>query len=175
MEVGALRKQMAQVTSKSGALEARLEDVKGRVRHNNVHLLRFLERAESCTVEVFLEHIRDVLQPVGLSCVFVVERAHRALVAPPRPGAPPGAIIARLLNYRDRDCNLRAARETDNVLLENHKISIYADYTNKVQTSRKGFMEVKAKLRAMNIRYMLLYPAHLKVISGGKSHFFDRP
>ncbi|KAJ1092278.1 hypothetical protein NDU88_005389 [Pleurodeles waltl] len=106
--------------------------------------------------------------------VFVVERAHRASVAPHRPGAPPRAIIARLLNYKDRDCVLRAGRMSERAVFENCKISIYPDYTNKVQTSRKGFMEVKAKLRAMNVRYMLLYSARLKVISGGKSHFFDR-
>ncbi|KAJ1126198.1 hypothetical protein NDU88_004606 [Pleurodeles waltl] len=46
--------------------------------------------------------------------------------------------------------------------------------TNKVQSSRKGFLEVKAKIRAMNIRYMLLYTAGLKVLSGGRSHFFKR-
>ncbi|KAJ1117900.1 hypothetical protein NDU88_006096 [Pleurodeles waltl] len=107
--------------------------------------------------------------------VFVVEPAHRALVAPPHPGEPPTAIIARLLNYNNRDCILRAARESERKIFENCKISIYPDYTNKVQTSRKGFMEVKVKLRAMNVSYMLLYPARLKVISGGKSNFFNRP
>ncbi|KAJ1206324.1 hypothetical protein NDU88_001731 [Pleurodeles waltl] len=45
----------------------------------------------------------------------------------------------------------------------------------QTESSRKGFMEVKAKLRAMNVRYMLLYSARLKVISGGRSHFFNRP
>ncbi|KAJ1207863.1 hypothetical protein NDU88_003253 [Pleurodeles waltl] len=44
--------------------------------------------------------------------VFVVERAHKALVAPPRPGTPQRAIIARLLNYKDRYCILRAAQES---------------------------------------------------------------
>ncbi|KAJ1209477.1 hypothetical protein NDU88_004855 [Pleurodeles waltl] len=43
------------------------------------------------------------------------------------------------------------------------------------KVGRKGFMEVKAKLHAMNVRYMLLYPARQKVISRGKSHFLDRP
>ncbi|KAJ1109402.1 hypothetical protein NDU88_006763 [Pleurodeles waltl] len=71
----------------------------------------------------------------------------------------------------------RTARseESDKALYENCKISIYPDYTNKVQNSRKGFMEVKAKLRAMSIRYMHLYPARLKVLSGGKAHFFEGP
>ncbi|KAJ1190331.1 hypothetical protein NDU88_007069 [Pleurodeles waltl] len=111
--------------------------------------------------------------PVGR--VFVVERAHRAVVVPPRPGAPAKAIIAHLLKYKDRNCVLRAARESYKAIYENCKISIYPDYTKKVQGSRKGFMEVKAKLQAMNIRYMLLCPARLKVISGGRSHFFERP
>ncbi|KAJ1218922.1 hypothetical protein NDU88_006493 [Pleurodeles waltl] len=67
------------------------------------------------------------------------------------------------------------ARESERAVFENCKISIYPDYTNKVQTPRKGFMELKAKLRAMNVTYMLLYLACLKVLSGRKSHFFDRP
>ncbi|KAJ1188357.1 hypothetical protein NDU88_005118 [Pleurodeles waltl] len=149
-------------------METRLEDSEGRCRWNSVCLLGFLECAEGSTVESFVEQwIRDVLQPVGLSTVFGVERAHRALVAPPRHRAPPRAIVARLLNYKDRDCTLLTARETNRAVFENCKISISSDYTNKVQSS--------GKLCTMNIRYMLLYPARLKVISGGKSQFFDHP
>ncbi|KAJ1177680.1 hypothetical protein NDU88_002932 [Pleurodeles waltl] len=57
----------------------------------------------------------------------------RAYVAPPRPGATRRAIVARLLNYRDYV--LRAARDSDKAVFENGKISIYPDYTNKVQNS----------------------------------------
>ncbi|KAJ1149081.1 hypothetical protein NDU88_001899 [Pleurodeles waltl] len=46
---------------------------------------------------------------------------------------------------------------------------------NNVQTFRKRFLEVKAKLCAMNITYMLLCPARLKVLSGSKSHLFEHP
>ncbi|KAJ1186068.1 hypothetical protein NDU88_002853 [Pleurodeles waltl] len=108
-EVGMLQKQMVQATSAVGRLEARLEDAEGRSRRNHVRLLGFPERAEGSATESFFENwIRDVLQPTGLSRVFVVEHA---LVAPPWPGAPPRAINARLLNYKDRDCVLRAAQE----------------------------------------------------------------
>ncbi|KAJ1168354.1 hypothetical protein NDU88_000280 [Pleurodeles waltl] len=175
-EVGTLRSQVAQATSTVGRLEERLGDAEGRSRRNNIRLLGFWERAEGLAVESFVESwIKDVLQLVGLCRMFVVEHAHRALVAPPQPGAPPRAIFTRLLNYKEWDCILRTARESARVIYENCKISIYPDYTNKVQNSRKGFMEFKAKLRAMNIRFMLLYPAHLKVLSGGKSYFFERP
>ncbi|KAJ1191558.1 hypothetical protein NDU88_000874 [Pleurodeles waltl] len=172
-EVGSLRKQMVQVNSTVGRLEARLENTEGRSHRNNIHLPGFDKRAEGAKVEGFVESwIKDVLQPAGLSRVFVVERAQRSLVAPPHPGVPPSAIIAQLLNYKDRDCILKAAHESERAFFEKCKIFLYPDYTNKVQTSRKGFMEVKAKLRATNIRYMLLHPACLKVISGGKSYFF---
>ncbi|KAJ1087705.1 hypothetical protein NDU88_000870 [Pleurodeles waltl] len=125
-------------------------------------------------VEAFVENwIRDVLQPAGLSQVFLVERAHRELVAPPQPGVPLRAIIARLLNYRD--CVLREARDSDKAVFENGKISIYPDYTNKVKNSRNSFWEVKAKLHAMNIRYMLLYAVRLKLLSGGRSNSFAQP
>ncbi|KAJ1208513.1 hypothetical protein NDU88_003898 [Pleurodeles waltl] len=113
-EVVSLRKQMVQVNSTVGRLETRLQDAEGRSRLNNIRLLVFPERAEGAKVEVFVDSwIKDELQPVGLSRVFVVEQAHRALVTPPRPGAPPRAISARLLNYKNRDCILREACESE--------------------------------------------------------------
>ncbi|KAJ1164768.1 hypothetical protein NDU88_005202 [Pleurodeles waltl] len=76
-EVGTLRKQMAQAGSTVGRLEARLEDAEGRSRLNNIRLLGFPERSGETMVKAFVEYwIRDVLQPVGLSRVFLVERAH---------------------------------------------------------------------------------------------------
>ncbi|KAJ1207964.1 hypothetical protein NDU88_003354 [Pleurodeles waltl] len=139
-EVGALRKQIVQATSTLRRLEAGLEDTERRSRQNNVRLLGFPECAEGSAMEFFVANwIRDVLQPTGLSRVFVVERAHRALVAPPRPGEPPRAIIARLQKYEDLDCVLRAIRDWDKALYKNCKISSCPDYTNNVQSSRKGF------------------------------------
>ncbi|KAJ1096135.1 hypothetical protein NDU88_001279 [Pleurodeles waltl] len=70
------------------------------------------------------------------------------------------------LNNTPRRCSCHSAR---------HGPGGARGCSGYVRDHRKGFMKVKAKLRAMNIRYMLLYRSHLKVISGGKSHFFDRP
>ncbi|KAJ1109432.1 hypothetical protein NDU88_006793 [Pleurodeles waltl] len=98
-------------------------DSEGRSQQNNMRFLGFPERVEGSMVETFVEQwIRDVLQPVGLSRVFVEEHVHRALVSPPRPGAPPRAIIACLLNYKDRDCILRTAHETDWAVFENEAV-----------------------------------------------------
>ncbi|KAJ1185767.1 hypothetical protein NDU88_002554 [Pleurodeles waltl] len=174
LEMGNLWRQVEVVTSKNRTFEAWIEDAEGKSRRNNVRLLDFPERAEGVSTEKFVENwIRSTLQPKGLSSLFTIDREHHALVAHPKPGAPPRAIIAHILNYKV--CVLPVARETNSACIENQKISIYPDYTSKVQTSRKGFMEVKVKLRTMGIRYMLLYPTRLCVISEGKSHFFDIP
>ncbi|KAJ1167114.1 hypothetical protein NDU88_007507 [Pleurodeles waltl] len=117
------------------------------------------------TSEVVLDPLRGILRGV-----FMVERAQG-----PGSTSSTRAIIAQLLNYKDRNCILWAAQESNRAVFENGKISNYPDCTNKVQTSRKGFMKVKAKLCAMNIRCMLLYLARLKVLHGGKSQFFERP
>ncbi|KAJ1144461.1 hypothetical protein NDU88_010759 [Pleurodeles waltl] len=83
-EVGALRKQMVQPNSMVRRLEASLEDAEGCSLRNNIRLMGFLEREVGSATETFVENwIKDVLQPVGLSRVFVIEQAHGALVAPP--------------------------------------------------------------------------------------------
>ncbi|KAJ1110708.1 hypothetical protein NDU88_008056 [Pleurodeles waltl] len=65
-------------------------------------------------------------------------KVHQALVTPRRPGAPPRAIIARILIYKDRDCILHAACEMDTARFENHRIFIYPDDTTRVLVSRKS-------------------------------------
>ena len=52
---------------------------------------------------------------------------------------------------------------------------IFPDYSRAVQSRRRSFEEVKQKLRTMNLQYMLLFPARLKVIYHSKTLFFDSP
>ena len=52
---------------------------------------------------------------------------------------------------------------------------IFPDYSRAVQQRQRSFKEVKQKLRAMNLQYMLLFPARLKVIYQSKTLFFDVP
>ena len=175
-EVSQLKQQVNQMSFLTGALDARVEDVKGHSRHNNIRLLDFPKRAEGLSVEAFLEKwVQQSLRPSGLTPQFIIDRAHRALGPMLVAGAPPRTLIARIFNYRDRDAILRAARESAVQQFENHNISIYPDYTQRVQESCKSCLEVKMKLQEMDIKYMLLYPAKLCVKHAGKSHFFEYP
>lgn len=65
-------------------------------------------------MDLFLEDlILNHLKPKRLSSMFTIERAHRAPIPRPEPVAPPRTIIAKILNYRDRDVIFQAGnRET---------------------------------------------------------------
>ena len=45
----------------------------------------------------------------------------------------------------------------------------------QVQKARKTYEAVKIKLRAMCLKYMLMFPAKLKVLHDGRAHFFSTP
>ncbi|KAJ1141776.1 hypothetical protein NDU88_008104 [Pleurodeles waltl] len=111
----------------------------------------------------------------AFSKMLVVERAHRALVAKPPPGAPPRPIVARLLHYRDRDTALRLSHEKHPLQFGGNEISIYPDSTIAVQEAHKKYATVKQKMRQAHISYAMLYPARLKITHNGRHMIFVMP
>ncbi|KAJ1084127.1 hypothetical protein NDU88_004280 [Pleurodeles waltl] len=143
-EVANLKRQMAAMSTTVVELGRRAEDTASRSRRKNVWVLGFPEKVECLSNEFFLENrIRSVLYPQGLSDIFVMEPAHRAF-----EGAPQGHLT-KVLNYRDRDCILRTAREQEVPHYESFVITIFPDYTKFVQEQRKSFIAAKQKLRVM--------------------------
>ncbi|KAJ1188861.1 hypothetical protein NDU88_005618 [Pleurodeles waltl] len=87
------------------------DEAEGRSRRNNVRFIGFPEKIELPNAEAFLERwLRENIFTKDLPPLLIVERAHRVPGGPPRPGAPPRPLIARLLNYRDRDQVLKNFR-----------------------------------------------------------------
>ncbi|KAJ1207230.1 hypothetical protein NDU88_002622 [Pleurodeles waltl] len=121
----------------------------------------FPEREKGPSAELFLE-----------DWVSSVLHSHRALVPSPRPGACQEQIIMRLFNYLDRDVILLSTHTPGPLLFEGHPISIYPDYTQKVQDQRKTLSSVKKHLRDLNLKYSLMFPTELRVQDDGKAFFF---
>lgn len=107
--------------------------------------------------------------------VSLLNEATERRSPPPKPGAPPRTIIARLLNYRDRDAILQTARQKGDIRLENFTVHFFPDFTLKVQQERQSFDGIKKTLRDRGIKYMMFYPAKLKILLDGKSWFFMDP
>ncbi|KAJ1161506.1 hypothetical protein NDU88_001991 [Pleurodeles waltl] len=80
-----------------------------------------------------------------------------------------------MLNYRDRDQLLKAAREKALLLADNTRISLFPDYTVAVYHRCSMFTDVKKHVRTAGLTYALIFPAKLKIIYDQCSHFFDTP
>ncbi|KAJ1138204.1 hypothetical protein NDU88_004595 [Pleurodeles waltl] len=62
-----------------------------------------------------------------------------------------------------------------NLVFQAGHIMILPDYTRLVQTKSKSYDQVKLKLQAMHISFVLLYPTRLCIIHDAKTVFFDMP
>lgn len=97
-----LKKKVAALETTTKSLVLRAEDTEGRARRNNLRFVGFPEGCEEGNVERFLtQWLKSWLQQDSMSCCFIIERAHRALLQKPPPGARPRPIIAKILNYHD--------------------------------------------------------------------------
>lgn len=134
---------LAGVTGELGALRARCEDLEGRSRRNNVRLTGVPETTYIDNMEFYIETMFKELFGDSLSPMFLVERAHRSLGPRPPPGTQARPILAKILNYRDRDTILRLAREKGTLHYQGNVISLYPDFTQAVQTARREFLPAK--------------------------------
>ena len=57
--------------------------------------------------------------------------------------------------------------------IDNSRISLFPDYSAVVQKQRAKFVEVKRRLRDLNVQYAMLYPSRLWVVARDEVLFFD--
>lgn len=152
------------------------EDLEARSRRNNLRLLGIPESTSTSRMDSFIESLlTDLFGKEAFTAGFAVERAHRSLDPRPKPGLPPRPIIARLLNFRDRDTALRLAREKGDLNWQGSKISMFPDFTEMVQEACRKYTGVKATLQNLGLKYGMLYPARLRVEINGRPRIFDSP
>lgn len=148
-------------------LEHRAEDSENRCRKNNNRIVGLVEDVEGKNSTVFAEELLRSLLPVAhLSPYFMVERVHRLPPQPGPQGSPARTFIMRLLNFRDRDELLRAARVAGELTYGNNRLMLFPDFSIETQKLRRSFDPVKAGLHSKGIKYSVLFPAKIRVIDG---------
>lgn len=150
-----VRRQLQQLSVKQ-------DDMENRLRRCNLRFIGLPESTEGTDSAGFLKNLLTTTYGRGsFSVMFAVERMHRIPARPPPQGAPPCTLIAKFLNFKDRDKILRLTREKGNI-----------PYTN---VHRWKFYDVKRRLRTLHIKYAMLYSAKLRVECDGRVQFFEDP
>lgn len=117
---------------------AHIDDMENRMRRNNVRAISIPEKTEGKNPVQFTEPwLLQIYGKDSFSPMFCVERAHRLPMRPLPSGNPPHTFLFKLLNYKDRDIILSKARNlVDTLKMANSKISLFPDFSAKVQKQR---------------------------------------
>lgn len=175
-QLPSMQKTLKTATLQIAALLSKVDDLENRSRRSNIRLVGVPEKAEGRDPVAFLESwLSDTVGKDLLSPFFAIERSHRVPTRPLPPGAPPRPMLIKLLNFRDRDTLLRAARDKGDLSINGQRVSLFPDFSGEIQKKRMLFLDIKKRLRALGVPYSMQFPAKLRVVALNATHFFDSP
>ena len=145
--------------------EAKLTDLEGRSRRDNVRIYGVKEGAEDGTTSViaFVEEMLMRGLELPPSTALNIERAHRALGPKPPPEAPPRSLVVKFSSYRVKEDVLKKAWQKRGFDFKEKKIHLDNDYAPELQRRRRQYAETKVALKERNIRFQSPFPARLRV------------
>lgn len=153
-------------------LWSRVEDLENRSRRNNVRIIGLKEGVEEPgKLDQYVTEILDKAFELSGS-EFEIERAHRSPAPMPDPNKPPRAILVRFLRSSAREKVLRVAREKRGIDWEGAKLSFFEDVTRELAEKRKAFNPAKKRLRELQVKHRLAYPATLMFMWNGQKKTF---
>ncbi len=157
----------AELTENYTKLKAKTSDLEGRSRRNNIRIIGLPESVEGPRPTVFFsEMLSEVMGEQVLSSPPELDRAHRALVAKPKQGGKPRAVIVNFHRYQIKEAVMREARKRRGSLQYRGKpIAIYDDYSPEVLEQRAQYRGVMAELYSLGFKPSLLFPARLRIMT----------
>uniref|UniRef100_A0A667XKH9 L1 transposable element RRM domain-containing protein n=1 Tax=Myripristis murdjan TaxID=586833 RepID=A0A667XKH9_9TELE len=165
--------RVKQLEKDNSYLLDKVDDLENRSRRSNLRFVGVQESAEGSDIIGFMSRlIPQLLGRDAFPTPVIIERAHRSPTSrqSDRPG--PRSIMIKLLNFQDKVKILRLAREKINLEFNGKRIFIYPDFSPNLVKRRRSYVPVKRKLRKLNLKFFLRYPATLCVVIDGKQKRF---
>lgn len=145
-------------------LAAKVVDLEGRSRRQNIRILGLAEPVEGDRpTQFFSDLLCEVFGKDTLPSPPEIDRAHRSLTAKPAAGQRPRPVILRLHCYQQKELLIREARRRGKREYRGRPVRIVEDYCPEVLSQRAEYREVMADLYKRGLRPSLLYPARLRI------------
>ncbi|KAE8278059.1 hypothetical protein D5F01_LYC23874 [Larimichthys crocea] len=160
-----LQQKVGQLEGTVEILRNKIQEQEDRGRRSNLRLIGLPEKTEGPDMCSFLENWLPKALSDDLASTPVIERAHRVGQVNSSRSSAPRPIVMTFLNNKDCKKTLRAARKQKEVRYGNQRVSFFPDLSaeTRQRQRQRQFSGGKARFQAMDIRYGLLYPAHLVV------------
>lgn len=166
-ELTGMRSELAAVAAENTKLKAKLIDLAGRTRRNNIRIVGLPEQIESQTrpTEFFSQLLCDVLGADILSSPPRLDRAHHAQPARLATTGRPRHVVICFHHFQTRELVVRAARQLRGKLkYKDTPIHIFEDYAPEVLEQRTQYRDVMKRLFELGYKPALRYPAKLTVV-----------
>lgn len=165
---------VAELRKENKTLWARLSDLEGRSRRNNIRIVGIPEGEEKGRPTEFVSNlIPKLLGDDNFTKPVIIDRAHRIQQPKPPEGSRPRMIIRRVHLTQEKEKILRLRRRSS-MEYEGNRILIFPDYTAEVMEQWRSFREVLQLLREREIRHSLRFPARLHIHYQGQVKTFNR-
>lgn len=126
--------------------EAKLGDIEDRLRRNNLQFLGFPEGSEGkCPKEFLLTWLKWTFGEESFSHLFAIESAHWVPLRAPPLGRFPRPLLARFLNFRDKETILQSAWNMPDLLYNKNHITIFLYFSAATQKQQAAFQSVKLR------------------------------
>lgn len=168
-----LSKRVQTLEKENAYLKDRVDDAENRSRSCNLRFINVPEKSEGSDMIVFLNQLIPLLFGRDhFSALPVIETARRSPTFSSGSRPAPRPILVKFQLFQDKVKILRLAREMKELSYKGTRVHIYPDFSAGLIKKRRQFDAVKKKLRAVDIKYSLLYPSTLRVMVQGKPKFF---
>lgn len=171
----AVETSITELQQENKRLRAKLSNLEGRSRYNNIRILGIPEGEEKGRPTEFVSNlIPKLLGDDNFAKPVVIDRAHRIQQPKPPEGSRPRMMIARVHLTQDKEKIMRLGRQRS-MEYEGNRILIFPDYSAEVMEQRRRFREVLQLLREKEIRHSLRFPARLHIDHEGQVKTFNDP
>lgn len=158
-----MQTQLTAVVTENAKLKAKLTDLEGRSRRNNIRIIGLPENIEGPRPTAFFSQLLfEVLGDGVLTSPPELDRAHRSLASKPGPKERPRPVIICFHRFQTRELVVREARRLRGKLkYKDCLIHIFEDYCPEVVEQRAQYRGVMKELYALGLKPTLRYPAKL--------------
>lgn len=167
-----MEKTMNDLKVENTRLQAKVNDLEGRSRRNNIKIPEGEEKGTP--TEFICALIPKLLGESHFQKPVIINCAHRTQQPKPAEGARPRTFIARVHHYQEKEMIIRLGRQ-QTLEYNGQQVLIFPDYTAEVMEQRSGFHEVMQDLREMTIKHSLRFPAKLHLQHNGQQRIFTSP
>ena len=177
--IGALESSCSVLANVNAKLQAKVLELEGRSRRNNIRIIGLPECIEgSHPTEFFAGLLVEVLGEQVLTSTPELGRAHRALTSKPGQGEKPRSVVICFHKFQTRDLVVRESRKMRGRLwYRGDPVHIFEDYSSDMLKQRSEYRDIMRELYNLGLKSALHFPAKLFVTlknQGKKRLFFPQ-